>query len=554
MIMRTLDIRCINTGSTQKCEVGSTLSEIFSELGVEMPNPPVAAKVNNEVVSMSYRVYTNKTVEYIDITHPLGMRIYTRTLFFILCKAVHDLFPSGKIKIEFPVSNGYYCYMNLGRTMTPDDVHEIRRQMDHIISSALPIHKHNRPSEEVIELFRNEGNESKVSLLETLGRMYTSYCSIEDYNDSFYGPIMTNTSDITLYGLEMYHDGLLLRIPKRNDPTKLGDYIVQNKMFELFDEYHRWQAMMKISTMGALNRAIMKGYSKDMIMVFEALQEKKLSRIADEIANRHGVKVILIAGPSSSGKTTTCKRLSIQLVTNGIIPVAISLDDYFVDRENTPRDESGDYDFESLYALNLPLFNQQLNALINGEEVELPKYDFITGKSGMSGKKLRLKNNEVLVIEGIHALNPELTSQIPDYQIYRVYASALTTITMDDHNYIPTTDNRLLRRIIRDYKYRNNTAQQTLKRWASVRAGEDKWIFPYQENADVMFNTAMLFELSVIKTQAEPLLEQVPENCDEYAEAHRLLHFLHYIKPIPENQIPPTSLLREFLGGSMFEY
>ena len=311
---------------------------------------------------------------------------------------------------------------------------------------------------------------------------------------------------------------------------------------------------MRISTVGRLNKAIIAGRGKDMIMVFEALQEKKLSRIADDIASRHGVKVILIAGPSSSGKTTTCKRLSIQLVTNGIRPIGISLDDYFVDRENTPRDENGEYDYESLYALNLELFNQQLNALINGEEVELPKYDFMTGKSGMSGKKLQLHENEVLVIEGIHALNPELTAQIPQHQIYRIYASALTTITMDDHNYIPTTDNRLLRRIIRDYKYRNNTAQQTLKRWQSVRAGEDKWIFPYQENADMMFNTAMLFELSVIKTQAVPLLEQVPENCDEYTEAHRLLHFLRYIKPIPESQIPPTSLLREFLGGSMFEY
>ena len=549
-----LDIRCINTGKITKCDVGITLNEIFSNLKIEMPCPPVAAKVNNEVVSMDYRIYANKTIEFIDITHALGMRIYTRTLFFILCKAVHDLFPGGKIKIEFPVSNGYYCFVDLGRTLTPDDVHNIRRQMDTIISAALPIKRHHRPSEEVIELFRKDGYDSKVTLLETQGRMYTTYSSLDGYNDSFYGPTLTNTSQITIYGLEMYHDGLLLRIPKRSDPTQLGDYIVQKKMFDLFDEYHRWQTTMKISTVGALNKAIMAGRSNDMIMVFEALQEKKLSRIADEIASRRGVKVILIAGPSSSGKTTTCKRLSIQLVTNGIRPINISLDDYFVDRDNTPRDETGDYDFESLYALNLPLFNQQLNALINGEEVELPRYDFITGKSGMSGKKLRLNANDVLVIEGIHALNPELTSQIPDYQIFRIYASALTTITMDDHNYIPTTDNRLLRRIIRDYKYRNNTAQQTLKRWTSVRAGEDKWIFPYQENADVMFNTAMLFELAVIKTQAVPLLEQVPENCEEYAEAHRLLHFLRYIKPIPESQIPPTSLLREFLGGSMFEY
>ena len=552
--MRTVEIRCKNNGHTAKCEVGSTLSEIFFMLDVDMPLPPMAAKVNNELMSLNYRIYTNKTVEFIDITNPLGLKIYTRTLFFILCKAVHDLFPDGKIRIEFPVSNGYYCLLSIGRDVTPDDVHALRAQMDSIIAAAIPIKRHHRPAEEVIELFRKEGDESKVELLETQGRMYSSYCSIDDYNDSFYGPVLCNTQEIKTYGLEMYYDGLLLRIPQRSDPDKLGQFIRQDKMFDLFEEYHQWQDTMGISTVGRLNKAIIAGRGKDMIMVFEALQEKKFSRIADDIASRRGVKVILIAGPSSSGKTTTCKRLSIQLVTNGIRPIGISLDDYFVDRENTPHDENGDYDYESLYALNLELFNQQLNALINGEEVELPKYDFMTGKSGMSGKKLQLHDNDVLVIEGIHALNPELTAQIPQNQIYRIYASALTTITMDDHNYIPTTDNRLLRRIIRDYKYRNNTAQQTLKRWQSVRAGEDKWIFPYQENADMMFNTAMLFELSVIKTQAVPLLEQVPENCDEYTEAHRLLHFLRYIKPIPESQIPPTSLLREFLGGSMFEY
>ncbi len=552
--MQLAEIRCKNNGTVTKCEIGSTLSDIFFQLNLKMPLPPVAAKVNNEVMSMNYRIYTNKTVEFIDITDSIGIKIYTRTLFFILCKAVHDLFPEGRVKIEFPVSNGYYCELNIGRTITPDDAHALRTQMDSIIASAIPIRRHHRPTEEVIELFRKNGDKAKVALLETLGRMYTTYCSIEDYNDSFYGPTLANTQEITTYGLEMYYDGLLLRIPKRNDPTKLGDFIRQNKMFELFEEYHDWQDKMRISTVGTLNQAIMAGRSKDIIQVFEALQEKKLSHIADEIAKRNGVKVILIAGPSSSGKTTTCKRLSIQLLTNGIRPVGISLDDYFLDREQTPKDENGDYDFESLYALNLELFNQQLNSLINGEEVELPRYNFITGKSEKSGKMLKLEANEVLVIEGIHALNPELTSQIQAHQIFRVYASALTTITMDEHNYIPTTDNRLLRRIIRDYKYRNNTAQQTLKRWASVRAGEDKWIFPFQENADVMFNTAMLFELSVIKTQAEPILEQVPENCDEYAEAHRLLHFLHYIKPIQESQIPPTSLLREFLGGSMFEY
>lgn len=549
-----IEIRCKNTGTVAKCEAGTTLKDIYFQMGVKTTLPPVAAKVNNVLMGMDYQVYMNKTVEFVDITSSLGLRIYTRTLFFILCKAVYELYPEGKVRIEFPVSNGYYCRLMKGTPVTPDDVYALRDKMNGIIASETPIILHQRPSEEVIEMFKELHNDSKVSLLETLGRMYSFYSSIGDYKNSFYGPTLTNTREVTNYGLEMYHDGLLLRCPKSEDPTKLGDYIIQNKMFDLFDEYHRWQDTIHISTVGTLNKVIMHNKSKILIQVFEALQEKKLARIADEIANRRGVKVVLIAGPSSSGKTTTCKRLSIQLITNGIRPVGISLDDYFLDRENTPKDENGEYDFESLYALNLPLFNEQLDALINGNEVELPHYNFVTGKSEKSGKKLKLQPNEVLVIEGIHALNPELTQKIPDHQLFRVYASALTTITMDDHNYIPTTDNRLLRRIIRDYKYRNNSAQQTLKRWSSVRAGEEKWIFPFQENADVMFNTAMLFEFAVIKTQAEPLLEQVPENCEEYTEAHRLLHFLKYVKPIPESQIPPTSLLREFLGGSMFEY
>lgn len=552
--MKTIEIRCTNNNSITKFEIGITLAEVFFQLNPKMPLPPVAAKVNNEIVSMSYRIFGNKTVEFIDITSTAGMRIYTRTLFFILCKAVHDIFPEGKVDIEFPVSNGYYCNLRIGRPVTEDDAVKLREQMENIIASSIPIKRHQRPTEEVIEMFRKMGDESKVLLLKSLGRLYTIYCSIDDYNDYFYGPTLTNTQDINVFGLEKTYDGLLLRVPQRNNPSKLGDLIRQDKMFEVFNEYHQWQDTMGISTVGELNQAIMGGLSSGLILVFEALQEKKLSRIADAIAQREGVKVVLIAGPSSSGKTTTCKRLSIQLLTNGIRPVGISLDDYFVNREETPRDENGEYDFESLYALNLPLFNQQLNALINGEEVELPRYNFVTGQSEMSGKKLRLKNNEVLVIEGIHALNPELTSLIPQHQIFRVYASALTTITMDNHNYIPTTDNRLLRRIIRDSKYRNCPAQTTLHRWASVRAGEDKWIFPFQENADAIFNTAMLFELAVIKNQAEAALEQVPENCPEYAEASRLLSFLHYIKPISESQIPPTSLLREFLGGSTFVY
>ena len=403
-------------------------------------------------------------------------------------------------------------------------------------------------------MFTQLGDDTKVKLLKSTGKLYTEYYDIDGYPDYYYGTLLINTSQIHLFELVKYYDGMLLRIPSQNDPSKLGELIRQDKLFEIFKEHHRWQNILGLRTIGDLNSAVEHRFSTDLINLAEALQEKKLAKIAEEIASRKNVKMVLIAGPSSSGKTTTCKRLSIQLLTNGIKPVGISLDDYFVDREKTPMDESGDYDFEHVEALNIPLLNEQMNALLAGEEVELPRYNFQTGKSEKSGKKLRLKDDEILVVEGIHALNPMLTAQIPEDRKYRVYASALTTMLIDDHNYIPTTDNRLLRRIIRDYKYRGVSAQETIRRWPSVRAGENKWIFPFQENADVMFNTAMLFELAVIKLQAEPILEQVPENCEEYSVAYRLKKFLKYIRPIPDRQVPPTSLLREFLGGSSFKY
>lgn len=519
-----------------------------------MPYGPVSAKVNNKVEGMHYRVYNNKDVEFLDLYSASGSRAYTRTLFFVLCKAVHDIFPDGSVVIDIPVSNGYYCDLQIGRAVTLQDVERLRSHMQEIIDRALPIHRHEAPTEEAIEMFRKLGTHSKVTLLKTIGNIYTTYYEIDGYVDYFYGTMLTNTSQLYLFGLEKYYDGLLLRIPSTDDPSRLGELTRQDKMFEIFQEHHRWQNLLGIGTVGTFNEAVAHGRTNDIINISEALQEKKISRIADEIAGRKGVKVVLISGPSSSGKTTTCKRLSIQLLTNGIKPVPISLDDYFVDRELTPKDDKGEYDYESLYALNLPLLNQQLKALFNGEEVELPKYNFQTGKSERSGRRMRLEENEILVVEGIHALNPELTAHIPEEQKFRVYASALTTILLDTHNYIPTTDNRLLRRIIRDYKYRGVSARETIRRWPSVRAGENKWIFPYQENADAMFNTAMIYELAVIKSQAEPLLELVSENCDEYAEAYRLRKFLRYFTPVRYNTLPSTSLLREFLGGSSFRY
>ena len=554
MNAKEVQIRCKNNGKTLSVAIGSTLSDVYRASGMEMEFGPVSAKVNNKVEGMHYRVYHNKDVEFLDLRSASGMRSYTRTLFFILCKAVHDLYPHSEVVIDIPVSNGYYVDLDLGHAVTLEDVDGIRRRMQEIIDAHIPITRHEVPTEEAIKMFKEKGDEAKVKLLSSYGPLYTTYYQIDDYVDYYYGSLLTNTKKIYLFGVEKYFDGMLLRIPDLKNPGVLPEMTHQDKMFEIFKEHHRWQGIMGVRTVGDFNEVVEHGHATDLINISEALQEKKIARIADEIANRKSVKLVLLAGPSSSGKTTTCKRLSIQLMTNGIKPLQISLDDYFVDREHTPKDENGEYDYESIYALNLQLINQQFNALFRGEEVELPKYNFQTGRSEKSGKKLKMDESNVLVVEGIHALNPELTAQIPDNQKFRVYASALTTILLDDHNYIPTTDNRLLRRIIRDYKYRGVNAQETIHRWPSVRKGENKWIFPYQENADAMFNSAMLFELAVIKQQAEPLLEQVPENCEEYSEAYRLSKFLRYIKPIPNRDIPPTSLLREFLGGSSFKY
>ena len=549
-----IQIRCKNNKKSIYATIGSTLSDVFKQLNLKMPYNTVCAKVNNKVEGMNFRLYHNADVEFLDMTSGSGSRNYTRTLFFILCKAVHDLFPRSYVVIDIPVSNGYYVDINIEREVTADDVTKIRQRMQEIIDAAMPIKRHEVPTEEAIQMFSQKGDEAKAKLLKSAGSLYTTYYQIDDYVDYYYGSLLTNTSQIYLFGLEKYYDGLLLRIPDLKTPDILPEMTRQDKMFSIFKEQHQWQNIVGVRTVGDFNEIVEAGGGTDLINVSEALQEKKISRIADEIASRKDVKLILLAGPSSSGKTTTCKRLSIQLVANGLKPLQISLDDYFINRVQTPLDENGEYDYESIYALNLELINEQFNALFRGEEVELPKYDFQLGVSKPSGKKVRMKENNVLVVEGIHALNPELTAHIPEKQKYRVYVSALTTILLDDHNYIPTTDNRLLRRIIRDYKYRGVDARDSIHRWPSVRSGENKWIFPFQENADAVFNSAMLFELAVIKQQAEPLLEQVPENCEEYSEAYRLRKFLKYIRPIPNKDIPPTSLLREFLGGSSFRY
>lgn len=551
---QVLHIRCKNNKKTQEVPIGSTLSDIYEEINLQMPYGPVSAKVNNKVEGLHYRVYHNKDVEFLDLLTPSGIRTYTRSLFLVLCKAVHDLYPTSGVIIDIPVSNGYYCNLQLGHEITTEDVDRIRTRMQEIIDAKMPIQRYETTTEEAVKMFTELGDIQKAKLLKSSGSLYCVYYVLDDYKDYYYGSMLTNTSQLHLFGLEPYFDGVLLRIPSTQDPSKLGELIRQDKMFEVFKEHHRWQSILGIKTVGDFNEAIKNGLATDLINVSEALQEKKISQIADTIAARKEIKVVLIAGPSSSGKTTFCKRLSVQLLASGVKPVQISLDDYFVNRAETPKDENGELDYESIYALNIPLINEQFNALFRGEEVELPKYNFQTGMSEKSGKKLHLGENNILLVEGIHALNPALTEQIADDKKFKIYASALTTILLDDHNYIPTTDNRLLRRIVRDYKYRGCSAQETIHRWPSVRAGENKWIFPYQEQADVMFNTALLFELAVIKPQAEEVLEQVPENCEEYAEAYRLRKFLKYFAPLPFRNLPPTSLLREFLGGSSFKY
>ena len=553
-----LQIYCKNNKETREIPEGTSLIDIYRELGLNMPYGPVSAKVNNKVENLNFRVYYNKDVEFLDITSASGMRTYVRSLCFILVKAVDDLYPCGTISLEHPVSKGYFCKLHIDRTIGLDDVSRIKKRMQEIINEDLPITRYEQRTEDVIKIFQERGMTDKVKLLSTSGKLYSFYYRLGDTLDCYYSSLVPSTGYIKKFDIVKYYDGLLLQIPNKNNPEKIEELIKQEKMLEVFQEHHRWNEILGISTVGDFNIACNEGHAIDLINVSEALQERKIVKIADEIAARqvdeNRVKIILISGPSSSGKTTFSKRLSIQLMTNGLKPYPISLDDYFVNRDNTPLDENGNHDFESLYAVDLPFFKKQLDTLLEGGEVELPKFNFSSGMRESSGIKFRLEDNMILILEGIHALNPELTPNIPVENKYKIYVSALTTILLDKHNYIPTTDNRLLRRIIRDSKYRGSSAESTIARWPSVRAGEEKWIFPYQENADAMFNSALLFELAVIKDHIEPILRKVPNNCPEYSEAHRLLHFLSYFVSIQDTELPPTSLLREFLGGSSFVY
>ena len=548
-----IQIRCRNNQAMREFTPGVTLQEVYDAFDLNMPYGAVSARVNNKVEGLSFKVYNSKDVEFLDITSDSGMRTYVRTLFFVLSKAVSELFPDGEIIIEHPLSKGYFCNLRIGRPVTPSDVNAVKQCMQDIIAADMPIHSITCTTDKAIEVFRNEGRTDVATLLESMGKLYSTYYKLGGKVDYYYGSLLCSTGKIHLFELQQYHNGLLLRVPSRENPDLLENTVRQDKMRSVFKEHHRWQEILGVSTVGDFNIACRKGHATDLINVAEALQEKRIAGIADDI-HRKGARIVLISGPSSSGKTTFSKRLSVQLMTNGLRPVALSLDDYFVNREQTPLDEHGEYDFESLYAVDLPYFNAELSAMLQGEEVELPRFDFTTGKRVLTGKRLRISDNTVLILEGIHALNPELTNHIAEDTKYKIYVSALTSIMLDDHNYIPTTDNRLLRRILRDYKYRGYSAEETISRWPSVRKGEDKWIFPYQENADAMFNSALLFELAILRSHLIPILERVKENSPEYSEAYRLRKFLQYFELIPDNALPPTSLLREFLGGSSFEY
>lgn len=558
-----VQIRCKNNSTTKSFAEGTTLLEILEGFRQELslPYPIVSAKVNNASQGLKFRVYQSRDVEFVDVTDPSGMRVYTRSLSFLLFKATQDLYPESRLYIEHSISHGLYCnvYVHGAKRATEEDIERIRQRMQEIVKLNMAFRRNEAPTEEVVRIFRDRGFQDKVKLLETSGSVYSDYYTLGDTVDYYYGALLPSAGYLNVWDIEKYQDGLLLRLPDYHNPTQLAPRTEQPKMFGAFAEYVRWNVIMGLSNAGDVNQAIENGRASELIQVSEALQEKKIVKIAEEIERRYNdtenpVRLVLITGPSSSGKTTFCKRLSIQLKACGLRPLSFSTDDYFVNRVDTPKFPDGRYDFENIKAVDSETMTRDLNALLKGERVEIPEYNFTTGMREYNGKKLKLGRNTVLLIEGIHALNPILTANVPDNLKFRIYTSTLTSISLDDHNSIPTRDNRLLRRIIRDYNKGAFSARETIAQWPSVCAGEELWIYPYQENADVMFNSAMNVEFALLRSHAEPILQSVPKNCPEYAETHRLLKFLHYFQAISDKEIPPTSIMREFVGGSSFKY
>ena len=558
-----LQIRCKNNNVTKSFPEGTSLLDIYQEFAddIKLPYPVVSAKVNNASQGLKFRVFQNRDVEFLDARQGSGHRVYVRSLCFLLYKATQDVFPGSKLFIEHTISRGYYCNFKKKNndTLTEGDVTLISNRMQEIVNLDMPFRRTEATNEEAIRVFAERGFADKVKLLETSGQIYSDYYTLGDTADYYYGPLVPSAGYLKVFGLEPYHDGMLLRVPDWNNPTILAEKVDMPKTYEMFAEKTRWDIIMRLSNAGDVNKAILKGHASELIQVSEALQEKKIVQIAEDIerrfhAKKDPIRLVLITGPSSSGKTTFCKRLSIQLLACGLRPLSFSTDDYFVNRVDTPKLPNGDYDFDNIEAVDYHLLEDHLTRLMKGERVEVPEYNFSTGKREWNGKKLKLAGDTVLIIEGIHALNPLLTQQIENSLKYRIYISALTSISLDDHNWIPVHDNRLLRRIIRDYNKGAFTAQETIAQWKNVCEAEDKWILPYQETADAMFNSALNIEFAVLRTHAEIILSSVPKNCPEYSEAHRLLKFIHYFLPVSDKEIPPTSIMREFLGGSSFKY
>ena len=558
-----LQIRCKNNNKTKSFPEGTSLLDVYQEFAPElqMPYPVVSAKVNNASQGLKFRLYQNRDVEFLDARQGSGHRVYVRSLCFVLYKAASDVFPGSKLFIEHTISRGYYCNFKKkgGEPLAEGDVERIHERMEEIIALDMPFRRNEATNEEAIRVFAERGFTDKVKLLETSGQIYSDYYMLGDTVDYYYGPLVPSAGYLKVWDVEPYHDGMLLRVPDWNNPLVLAEKVDMPKTYEMFAEKTRWDIIMRLSNAGDVNKAIMKGHDSELIQVSEALQEKKIVQIAEEIdrrfrAEENPVRIILITGPSSSGKTTFCKRLSIQLLACGLRPYSISTDDYFVNRVDTPKLPNGDYDFDNIETVEYSLLEDHLTRLMKGERVEVPEYNFVTGKREYNGKKVKLSSDSVLIIEGIHALNPLLTQKIDDSKKFKIYISALTSISLDDHNWIPVRDNRLLRRIIRDYNKGAFTAQQTISQWKNVCEAEDKWIFPFQETADAMFNSALNIEFAVLRTHAEIILSSVPKNCPEYSEAHRLLKFIHYFIPVDDKEIPPTSIMREFVGGSSFKY
>ena len=558
-----LQVCCKNNGITKSFPEGCSLVEVYQALAadLQMPYPVVSAKVNNTSQGLKFRLYHNRDVEFLDACSGSGHRVYVRSLCFVLYKAVSDVFPGSKLFIEHPLARGYYCNFKkrTGEPLSDDDIARICQRMQEVIDADMPFRRVEATTEEAVRVFRDRGFSDKVKLLETSGQVYTDYYMLGDTVDYYYGPLVPSAGYLKVWGLERYQDGLLLRVPDKHNPLVLAERVEQPRTFEVFAEKVRWDIIMHLSNAGDVNKAILNGYASELIQVSEALQEKKIVKIAEEIEARfhreqNPIRLVLITGPSSSGKSTFCKRLSVQLLACGLRPLSFSTDDYFVNRVDTPKLPNGQYDFDNIETVDYKLLGNHLSRLMEGETVEVPEYNFVTGKREFNGKKLRLSGDSVLIIEGIHALNPLLTNEVPEELKYKIYISALTSISLDDHNWIPTQDNRLLRRIIRDYNKGAFSARETISQWKSVCEAEDQWIFPFQETADVMFNSALNIEFAVLRTHAEVILASVPKNCPEYAEAHRLLRFLHYFIPISDKEIPPTSIMREFVGGSSFKY